>query len=109
MGAYLSAPVLDKELSAGEDGALSYGTCAVQGWRLSMEDAHAARLSLGADTATAFFGVFDGHGGAEARRTAARGREQRARGARARGGATRRPGRRAPATGMLTRRGVCQR
>jgi hypothetical protein len=95
MGAYLSAPVLDKELSAGEDGALSYGTCAVQGWRLSMEDAHAARLSLGADTATAFFGVFDGHGGAEARRSSACGREQRAAWrARARASVARRPGRR---------------
>ena len=45
----------------------------MQGWRISMEDAHAAVLDLLADNAAAaknhssrlsFFGVFDGHGGA---------------------------------------------
>jgi protein phosphatase PTC2/3 len=43
----------------------------MQGWRISMEDAHAAVLDLGgedgkltpADKRLAFFGVYDGHGG----------------------------------------------
>jgi protein phosphatase PTC2/3 len=44
----------------------------MQGWRISMEDAHAAVLDLQADektekttpeTRVSFFGVYDGHGG----------------------------------------------
>jgi protein phosphatase 2C family protein 2/3 len=46
----------------------------MQGWRISMEDAHAAILDLqtddgketkssSADTRLSFFGVYDGHGG----------------------------------------------
>ena len=46
----------------------------MQGWRISMEDAHAAVLDLQAedgkeskptkpDTRLSFFGVYDGHGG----------------------------------------------
>lgn len=35
----------------------------MQGWRLSQEDAHSAILNF--DKQTAFFGVYDGHGGAE--------------------------------------------
>ena len=34
-----------------------------QGWRVSMEDAHAVELELDVDTA--FFAVYDGHGGSE--------------------------------------------
>ena len=49
-----------------------YGLSAMQGWRISMEDAHATVLDLRTDdkkekTPTAdrisFFGVYDGHGG----------------------------------------------
>lgn len=44
----------------------------MQGWRISMEDAHATVLDLqngsgkvpaGPDTRLSFFGVYDGHGG----------------------------------------------
>ena len=35
----------------------------MQGWRISMEDAHTHILSLNDDPTGAFFGVFDGHGG----------------------------------------------
>ncbi|KAF4466442.1 phosphatase, partial [Fusarium albosuccineum] len=51
----------------GEDERLIYGVSAMQGWRISMEDAHTAVLNL--DSAKShsdklsFFGVFDGHGG----------------------------------------------
>lgn len=38
----------------------------MQGWRVSMEDAHVHILSLGPeDPEAAYFGVFDGHGGAK--------------------------------------------
>lgn len=53
-----------------------YGVSAMQGWRISMEDAHAAVLDLHAkytgvddqkasdpEHRLAFFGVYDGHGG----------------------------------------------
>lgn len=37
----------------------------MQGWRINMEDSHTHILSLPDDPGTAFFGVFDGHGGAK--------------------------------------------
>ncbi|KOS21583.1 Protein phosphatase 2C -like protein 3 [Escovopsis weberi] len=71
MGQTLSEPVVEKNSEKGEDDRLLYGVSAMQGWRISMEDAHTAELNLAApngDTKThpdrlAFFGVFDGHGG----------------------------------------------
>lgn len=35
----------------------------MQGWRISMEDAHSHYLSVPGDPSAAFFAVFDGHGG----------------------------------------------
>lgn len=35
----------------------------MQGWRVNMEDAHTTLLSLPDDPGTAFFAVYDGHGG----------------------------------------------
>ena len=63
MGAYLSQPITDKESTDGEDAKFKYGTTAMQGWRTNMEDAHSTVLGLDEDTA--FFGVYDGHGGKE--------------------------------------------
>lgn len=51
-----------------------YGVSSMQGWRISMEDAHACILELKADKkdskgkkppaeTISFFGVYDGHGG----------------------------------------------
>ncbi|CAG9462507.1 unnamed protein product [Pedinophyceae sp. YPF-701] len=68
MGAYLSAPVRDKEEFRGSDGKLEFGGSAMQGWRRTMEDAHLAKTSLAGDKDAAIFGVFDGHGGAEVAR-----------------------------------------
>jgi len=54
---------------------VAFGVSAMQGWRISMEDAHAAVLDLQAEDADkeftaasvedrlSFFGVYDGHGG----------------------------------------------
>lgn len=59
----------------GQDDRVAFGVSAMQGWRISMEDAHAAVLDLQAlegdeelkpaasDVRISFFGVYDGHGG----------------------------------------------
>ncbi|KAF5957214.1 hypothetical protein HYC85_004439 [Camellia sinensis] len=61
MGVYLSTPKTEKVSEDCETDRLRYGLSSMQGWRSSMEDAHAAHLDL--DTSTSFFGVYDGHGG----------------------------------------------
>ncbi|KAI9754721.1 MAG: Methyltransferase-like protein 21D [Chaenotheca gracillima] len=75
MGQTLSEPVVDKTSAEGGDDRLIYGVSAMQGWRISMEDAHAAILDLqvddedgkikaaAGDERLSFFGVYDGHGG----------------------------------------------
>lgn len=66
MGAYLSQPSTTKNSG---DGAgvgprpLHFGYSAMQGWRVSMEDAHNCIPDL--DSETAMFSVYDGHGGEE--------------------------------------------
>ena len=59
----------------GEDERVIFGVSSMQGWRITMEDAHATVLDLqvqdpktpskAADAASrlSFFGVYDGHGG----------------------------------------------
>uniref|UniRef100_A0A6N2K5H9 protein-serine/threonine phosphatase n=1 Tax=Salix viminalis TaxID=40686 RepID=A0A6N2K5H9_SALVM len=61
MGVYLSSPKTDKASQDGENDRLRYGLSSMQGWRATMEDAHAAYPDL--DISTSFFGVYDGHGG----------------------------------------------
>eukprot|EP00262_Sarcandra_glabra_P010706 TRINITY_DN2608_c0_g1_i2.p1 TRINITY_DN2608_c0_g1~~TRINITY_DN2608_c0_g1_i2.p1 ORF type:complete len:351 (-),score=76.14 TRINITY_DN2608_c0_g1_i2:183-1235(-) len=61
MGIYLSTPKTDKFSEDGENARLRFGLSSMQGWRASMEDAHAALADL--DSCTSFFGVYDGHGG----------------------------------------------
>lgn len=90
MGQNLSQPVTEKITEKGENANLYYGVSSMQGWRVSMEDAHATILDLktggkpdatGAGEASAsqqasvaaskedirdaiaFFAVYDGHGG----------------------------------------------
>ncbi|KAI6092191.1 PP2C-domain-containing protein [Hypoxylon rubiginosum] len=73
MGQTLSEPVVDKVSDKGEDDRLLYGVSAMQGWRISMEDAHCTILDLLTPQSDdekkvhpsrlSFFGVFDGHGG----------------------------------------------
>ncbi|KAJ5041181.1 uncharacterized protein L3040_005732 [Drepanopeziza brunnea f. sp. 'multigermtubi'] len=76
MGQTLSEPVIDKTSENGGDDRLIYGVSSMQGWRISMEDAHAAVLDLqsvaedkkntkpkDAESRLSFFGVYDGHGG----------------------------------------------
>ncbi|EPE04964.1 protein phosphatase 2c ptc2 [Ophiostoma piceae UAMH 11346] len=72
MGQTLSEPIVDKTSAQGGDERLHYGVSAMQGWRISMEDAHTTILDLLANFPLAqkshtskisFFAVFDGHGG----------------------------------------------
>ncbi|GAV84284.1 PP2C domain-containing protein [Cephalotus follicularis] len=61
MGIYLSSPKTEKFSEDDENNKLRYGLSSMQGWRATMEDAHAAHPDL--DASTSFFGVYDGHGG----------------------------------------------
>ncbi|KAI3472996.1 hypothetical protein Pfo_030079, partial [Paulownia fortunei] len=61
MGIYLSTPKTEKFSEDGENNRLRFALSSMQGWRATMEDAHAALPDL--DTSTSFFGVYDGHGG----------------------------------------------
>ncbi|XP_007549839.1 protein phosphatase 1G isoform X1 [Poecilia formosa] len=63
MGAYLSQPNTTKTSSDGGNTSMSYGFSAMQGWRVSMEDAHNCIPDF--DEETAMFAVYDGHGGEE--------------------------------------------
>ncbi|KAI8801255.1 phosphatase 2C-like domain-containing protein [Cladochytrium replicatum] len=65
MGQTLSEPVRDMETSNGGDDRLIYGASSMQGWRVTMEDAHTTELSVtgSKERPIAFFGVYDGHGG----------------------------------------------
>jgi len=72
MGQTLSEPVTHKETSVCSGRAYRVAVSCMQGWRVSMEDAHTALLALPGDPSTAFFGVFDGHGGSAVAQHAAR-------------------------------------
>ncbi|KAF8510844.1 phosphatase 2C-like domain-containing protein [Gautieria morchelliformis] len=75
MGQTLSSPVTQKHTNTGEDERYIYGVSEMQGWRISMEDAHATILDLdeeGLPDKNAFFAVYDGHGGATVARFAGR-------------------------------------
>jgi protein phosphatase 2C family protein 2/3 len=73
MGQTLSEPVVEKISKSGGDDRLIFGLSSMQGWRISMEDAHAAILDLqnpekptkptAVEERLSFFGVYDGHAG----------------------------------------------
>ncbi|EDO16429.1 hypothetical protein Kpol_1030p39 [Vanderwaltozyma polyspora DSM 70294] len=66
MGQILSNPVVEKEHHSGFDSFTSFGLCAMQGWRMSMEDSHVVELNVMEDDDKdhiAYYCVFDGHGG----------------------------------------------
>ncbi|KAI7892521.1 phosphatase 2C-like domain-containing protein [Mucor mucedo] len=62
MGQTLSEPITEKTSTHGSNNKYFFGCSQMQGWRLTMEDAHTTLLKLG-DTNLGFFGVYDGHGG----------------------------------------------
>ncbi|XP_071807560.1 protein phosphatase 1G-like isoform X3 [Asterias amurensis] len=63
MGAYLSEPNVECVSDDGGIEKFRYGSSAMQGWRLGMEDGHNCIPEV--DNDTAMFAVYDGHGGAE--------------------------------------------
>ncbi|TPX33277.1 hypothetical protein SeMB42_g07505 [Synchytrium endobioticum] len=79
MGQTLSEPVTEKHTTSGSDDRYAYATSEMQGWRISMEDAHTTILRLSPPTQprattthppVAFFAVYDGHGGSAVARYA---------------------------------------
>ncbi|KAJ3111522.1 Protein phosphatase 2C 2 [Physocladia obscura] len=86
MGQTLSEPITDKHTTTGQDARFRFAASSMQGWRISMEDAHATILNLdhpgqtdsqqinaanqqtnanheSVDKRFSFFAVYDGHGG----------------------------------------------
>jgi len=65
MGQTLSCPSTRKSTDHGSNDRVFYGLVSMQGWRITMEDAHAIVLDLEApsDKSNCFFAVYDGHGG----------------------------------------------
>mmetsp|Transcript_11097 Transcript_11097/g.25155 ORF Transcript_11097/g.25155 Transcript_11097/m.25155 type:complete len:314 (-) Transcript_11097:203-1144(-) len=64
MGVLLSKPNTDKVFDDGENEKIAFAACSMQGWRTTMEDAHAAELDIDGKK-SAFFGVYDGHAGTD--------------------------------------------
>ncbi|KAJ7505343.1 phosphatase 2C-like domain-containing protein [Mycena galericulata] len=65
MGQTLSSPATQKFSESGGNARFHYAVTEMQGWRITMEDAHAIVLDLdeGKDDPNTFFAVYDGHGG----------------------------------------------
>lgn len=63
MGNFLDAPITDKHTLHGEANGMRFAVSSMQGWRVGMEDAHIAAGQIPEIPDTAFFAVFDGHGG----------------------------------------------
>ena len=65
MGAFLDKPKTEKYNESKTGAGLRYGLSSMQGWRLSMEDAHICNENLDGN-GMGLFAIFDGHGGIEA-------------------------------------------
>lgn len=66
MGMFLTKPSTNKHSDQGGDFdkyGVRFGVSGMQGWRVSMEDAHLALPRLNKHPELSLFGVFDGHGG----------------------------------------------
>ncbi|KAF7314256.1 Protein phosphatase 2C [Mycena kentingensis (nom. inval.)] len=65
MGQTLSSPATNKISDSGSNARFWFGVTEMQGWRITMEDAHATVLELdeGKEDTNTFFAVYDGHGG----------------------------------------------
>ncbi|KAF9533253.1 phosphatase 2C-like domain-containing protein [Crepidotus variabilis] len=72
MGQTLSSPSTKKHCESGQSDRFFYGLAEMQGWRITMEDAHTAILDLDGtgDKTNTFFAVYDGHGGSTVARYA---------------------------------------
>ncbi|KDQ62417.1 hypothetical protein JAAARDRAFT_30322 [Jaapia argillacea MUCL 33604] len=65
MGQTLSSPATEKSTDSGGNERFLYAVSEMQGWRITMEDAHTAVLRLDEERpdSNTFFAVYDGHGG----------------------------------------------
>ncbi|XP_063684624.1 protein phosphatase 1B-like isoform X2 [Bolinopsis microptera] len=63
MGAFLDKPITDKTSGQGSGNGLRYGHSSMQGWRMTMEDAHTTVPNVPGLDSSSFFGVYDGHCG----------------------------------------------
>ena len=64
MGSFLDKPKADKNSNQAKNDICSWGSCEMQGWRASMEDAYIAEeVKLHDGETGMLFGVMDGHGG----------------------------------------------
>lgn len=63
MGSYLSEPIKEKHTIKQKLQKIEYAVSSMQGWRISMEDAHITHPNF--DKGIHLFAVFDGHGGQE--------------------------------------------
>lgn len=63
MGQLLSHPIEEKTIDVKDHNRMSYCIGSMQGYRMTMEDAHSVKVND--DESLAIFGVFDGHGGRE--------------------------------------------
>jgi len=63
MGAFLDKPITEKETHQGKGNELEWACSHMQGWRVSMEDAHLCQIGLPDAPDYSFFACFDGHGG----------------------------------------------
>lgn len=65
MGQTLSEPITAKNTAGCQNSQFQVGSSSMQGWRVHMEDSHTHILSLPDEPDTAYFAVYDGHGGAQ--------------------------------------------
>ncbi|KDQ11486.1 hypothetical protein BOTBODRAFT_35362 [Botryobasidium botryosum FD-172 SS1] len=63
MGQTLSEPVTHKITDSGGNSKYIYAVSEMQGWRITMEDAHTTVPRVSEEDTNGFFAVFDGHGG----------------------------------------------
>jgi protein phosphatase PTC4 len=63
MGQLMSHPIEDKNVECHSHESLTYSIGSMQGYRMSMEDAHCVKIDE--HEKVGVFGVFDGHGGKE--------------------------------------------
>lgn len=66
MGQLISGPVTFKDTKLWQNSQYSVAASSMQGWRVRMEDYYSCFLNLSSDSPsphTAYFAVFDGHGG----------------------------------------------
>ncbi|XP_055353538.1 protein phosphatase 1B-like [Paramacrobiotus metropolitanus] len=60
---YADKPNTDKKYDSGSTEDVRFAACCIQGWRSTMEDAHAAVPHLGLAVKCSFYAIFDGHEG----------------------------------------------